>query len=224
MPFPRRSLLSLGLLALLLSGCALSGRGASPVTTPRERPRDPWVFRTVLDENPRMIVAALDTSLWVAYDATDCSLKRAWSGGVKFDGAVYTGVHGPQPTSIGANYLNESGSDRAQWSLRSDGDTRPIALDYGGYRIDGGELRLSYRAGEVHVEERPEYVEGVAPTLERRWIVSGLGPDRRLILDCSEMPAPLRVEGKARLLDGGGVELGDGESVITVTFPARSSE
>jgi hypothetical protein len=48
------------------------------------RPRDPWVFRCVLDRKPRMVTLALAEDLWVAYDATNCGLARAWKGGVKF--------------------------------------------------------------------------------------------------------------------------------------------
>ena len=70
-----------------------------------QRPRDIWVFRSVLDKRARMVTMALSDDLWVAYDATNCGLYKAWKGGVKFDGAVYTTSHGPQPTSEGAAYV-----------------------------------------------------------------------------------------------------------------------
>ena len=58
--------------------------------TPSEEshPREVWVFRSVLDEMPRMVTAALDEKLWVAYDTQTGLLYRAWSGDVLFDGAV----------------------------------------------------------------------------------------------------------------------------------------
>jgi hypothetical protein len=69
-----------------------------------DRPRDPWVFRCVLDKNPRMVVIALHEHLWVAYDTTTCSLYKAWDGDVKFQGAVYDDIHGPQPETRGEVY------------------------------------------------------------------------------------------------------------------------
>ena len=84
--------------------------------TPSEEshPREVWVFRSVLDEMPRMVTAALDEKLWVAYDTQTGLLYRAWSGDVLFDGAVYTTVHGPQPQSLGATYYQMGASE---WML-----------------------------------------------------------------------------------------------------------
>src|SRR5690606_37066084 len=70
-------------------------------------PRDPWVFRSVLDEQARMVTVALHDELYVAYDAKDGSLYKAWKGGVNFDGAVYTAAHGPQPSSEGYAYYKK---------------------------------------------------------------------------------------------------------------------
>ncbi|MBV6646936.1 MAG: hypothetical protein KI790_15875, partial [Cyclobacteriaceae bacterium] len=68
-------------------------------TQEKSRPLDVWVFRSVLDKQPRVVTAALHENLWVAYDTEQGLLHKAWKGGVNFDGAVYTTVHGPQPTS-----------------------------------------------------------------------------------------------------------------------------
>ncbi len=62
----------LGILAVLISSC--SGPSAP------ERPRDPWVFRSVLDERPRMITMALHKNMWSAYDTQKCGLYKAWQG------------------------------------------------------------------------------------------------------------------------------------------------
>ncbi len=43
-----------------------------------ERPREAWVFRSVLDLKPRMVTAALSEDVWVAYDARTASLYKAW--------------------------------------------------------------------------------------------------------------------------------------------------
>jgi cytochrome c len=92
---------------------------AAQVPPARSRPRDPWVFRSVLDEKPRMVTFALNDEMWVAYDATTCALYKAWKGGVHCDGAVYTTVHGPQPTSEGTSYTD--GTDGTDGSGGSGG-------------------------------------------------------------------------------------------------------
>ena len=67
-----------------------------------DRPQDPWVFRSVLDSIPRIATVGLHDDMWVAYNTANCSVYKAWKGSVNFDGAVYTTVHGPQPSSIDA--------------------------------------------------------------------------------------------------------------------------
>src|SRR5687767_475682 len=88
------------LLSSVLAGCESGNRA--------DRPRDPWVFRSVLDNKPRMITVALHDNLYVSYDAQACQLYKAWKGGVVFDGAVYTTHHGPQPSSKGYAYFTQS--------------------------------------------------------------------------------------------------------------------
>ena len=84
-----------------------------------DRPHDPWVFRSVLDTQARMVTLALDDNLWVAYSAEFGSLYKAWKGRVEFDGAVYTTAHGPQPLSIGdAWILNDI---EMPWRLKVNG-------------------------------------------------------------------------------------------------------
>ena len=70
-----------------------------------ERGRDPFAFRAVLDEKPRMLVLALRPDFWVAYDAERAALYKVWEDGVDFTGAVYDWLHGPQPTSRGRAWL-----------------------------------------------------------------------------------------------------------------------
>ncbi|MDP4845764.1 MAG: hypothetical protein NWR51_00745 [Akkermansiaceae bacterium] len=67
------------------------------------------VFRTVLDERPRVIVVRLGVEHAVAFDCENGILWKAWQAPsgqlpVKLEGAVYDGKHGPQPTSQG-NYI-----------------------------------------------------------------------------------------------------------------------
>jgi cytochrome c len=116
-----------------------------------------------------MVTVALSDKLYVAYDATNGGLYKAWSGGVKFDGAVYTTAHGPQPTSLGATYLTGP-TDRPVWFV----DGKPTNPRYRGYRLTGGQvhLHLEFQHGgkTTHVWETPEAEGG---RLQRSFRVQG---------------------------------------------------
>jgi len=102
-----------GFAVLLLWQCASD---SAPTI---ERPHSPWVFRSVLDEQPRMITLALHDKVWAAYSTQDAALYKVWSGNVNFDGAVYTTAHGPQPMSIGDAWLvNEH---KNPWKISKNG-------------------------------------------------------------------------------------------------------
>lgn len=160
----------LGLLALLVSSC--SGP-SSP-----ERPRDPWVFRSVLDERPRMITMALHKNMWSAYDTQKCGLYKAWHGGVNFDGAVYTTKHGPQPHSMGTPYLVDSlGS--SLWAVSTEGISQVVTPDYKGHYFRNNQVTLNYlikyQDEEIRVGETPEYYQSDGyPGLSRNFEVEGL--------------------------------------------------
>ncbi len=68
------------------------------------RPRDPWVFRSVLDKQPRMLTLALDSECYAAYDLAHCKLYKVWKGGVTLEGAAYTNKKNVQPTIWGKSY------------------------------------------------------------------------------------------------------------------------
>ncbi|MCB0529802.1 MAG: hypothetical protein KDC65_15095, partial [Saprospiraceae bacterium] len=66
------------LFILVLLGLAalwyFAGRHDRSYRAAADRPNDPWVFRSVLDKQARMITFALDDHLWVAYSTDSCSL------------------------------------------------------------------------------------------------------------------------------------------------------
>jgi hypothetical protein len=145
--------------------------GASPAQSApaaAPRPRDPFVFRCVLDGRCRMVTLALADDLWAAWDAERCAFYKAWKGGVKFDGAVYTTVHGPQPTSQGASYALEAEGEA--WLAQVGGEPVPVRARWLGYRLERAGCALRYALAlpdgrEVVVEERPEFVRP-APALD----------------------------------------------------------
>ncbi|NNE25317.1 MAG: DUF1080 domain-containing protein [Saprospiraceae bacterium] len=144
-----------------------------------DRPIDPWVFRSVLDNQPRMITAALDEDLYVAYHTASGALYKAWKGLVNFEGAVYDAAHGPQPTAVGDAYLINKFDN--PWKLLKNGNETDGAFQYGGHRFKDGELELIYylRDGNtsIAIYENPmaNRNERDQLMLDRRFTVAGLG-------------------------------------------------
>ncbi len=97
--------------------------------------RDVWVFRSVLDKNARIATMAIAPGYWLSYDATNCGLYKFWNGDLKFDGAVYTTVHGPQPTSEGGA-LEEGSTGNKVWSVKVNGEPLAVKPRYRGHYID----------------------------------------------------------------------------------------
>ena len=172
---------------LLIFLCLAGAPPQAPVQVSPQRPRDPWVFRSVLDGRARMVTVALANELWVAYDAGTCGLTKAWTGGVHFDGAVYTTVHGPQPKSEGAAYVESKAP--AMWRYRdAAGVETELRPRWRGYRLEQGQVRLlsSFAlpgGAEAQVEETPEFVRPERlfedPTSHAPWLVRGLVGFRR---------------------------------------------
>jgi cytochrome c len=126
------------------------------------RPRDPWVFRSVLDKQPRIVTATLHDNLFVAYDARYCGLYKAWKGEVVLDGPVYTTKHGPQPTSKGYAYFEERLTAPA-WRLKvGDQEVMPT-VQFQGYYFNDGQVTFKFHLSdnnghEAWIEETPEFV------------------------------------------------------------------
>mgnify|MGYP000160880733 CR=1 FL=1 len=107
------------------------------------RPNDPWVFRSVIDKQPRMITFALHNNMWVSYSTDSCSLYKAWPGGVDFTGAVYNMRHGPQPMTIGAAWMESK--SRQPWQVSVGGKTETPRTDYKGHRyLKDGSAEIMY--------------------------------------------------------------------------------
>ncbi len=171
-------------LVLLLFGLLWGCRGPAP--TP-ERGHDPWVFRSVLDLQPRMVTLALRDSFWVAYDAQRAALYKVWRDGVEFDGPVYTTAHGPQPVSLGDAYLVSP--HREPWRVLRDGAEIRPRVQYRGHRFRAGQATLRYElhlddGTRIVVTERPEYVEeaGGRHGLQRSFTTEGVPGGAQVVL------------------------------------------
>jgi cytochrome c len=216
---------------------AVTGQAALPapsLVAGPERPRDIWAFRSVLDRRPRVLTLALHKDLWVAYDATNCGLYRAWTGEVKFDGAVYTSTHGPQPTTLGNLHLPGI-VDEPVWRLERNGAPVAVRPEFKGYRILNNQATLQYRfrlpdRREVWIYERPEVVgtaEGQV-VLERLFRVEGLRPGEQIRLLMLLSPDDVRTNGRltrvgsrqvaGRPFEEGTLWLGNGETHVRTIF------
>mgnify|MGYP000600223894 CR=1 FL=1 len=165
------------------------------------RPNDPWVFRSVLDKQARMITFALDDHLWVAYSTDSCSLYKAWEGAVDFTGAVYNMRHGPQPMSMGNGWFENK--YRQPWTVTIDGRTEKPHPDYKGHRYTpDGHAEIMYDlvladGRRIRINERPEYIERDRQRgFERTFTVENApsGTSVSLSTNIASIAAPVNVE------------------------------
>lgn len=171
--------------------CVLSLFNCSPKSGEMEkviRPHDPWIFRSVLDLNPRVVTLALDDNMWAAFHAGDCSLYQVWKGEVNFDGPVYTSHHGPQPTSVGNRYVVNK--FRNPWELKANNNTISLNAQYMGHKIVDEEAVLMYRLSSpeiqniIDLEEKVEYAEkeNGMPILKRTFTSQNVLSGQEIIL------------------------------------------
>ncbi|MFC4992355.1 hypothetical protein [Rubritalea tangerina] len=95
---------TLSLLTLLLPHSLIANTFQQQVTNLKNQPT-PSVFRSVINDRPRMLTILLSDSHAISYDTGIASIGLAWKSHqappVNLIGAVYNGKHGPQPTTNG---------------------------------------------------------------------------------------------------------------------------
>ncbi len=154
-----RSNIFASLVLLCFSLIILNSCQKKASTIERARPHDPFVFRSVLDLQPRMITLALHNNLWAAYSAANGQLYKAWKGAVHFDGAVFTYAHGPQPLTMGDAYFINT-TPRA-WELKSSNSVLPYTYKYRGHRVMNSKAfilhQLNTAQGNIMIDEEVDY-------------------------------------------------------------------
>ncbi len=147
-----------------------------------------WARRSVLDKIPRMLSIRLGQDNFAAYNTESGTLYKFWKGRINYDGSVYNGVHGFQPTSQGFTYLQETDTDL--WQIKSKGKTFKPAVAYKGHRLLMGKITLIYElefeSNKIRIEETPSCVpsgEGKLFTnFLRTFEMSGAGSDVAVLL------------------------------------------
>ena len=127
------------LVVALLWHCATTSANKVDI----DRPLSPWVFRSVLDQQPRMITLALHDDVWAAYNTQNCALYKVWKGNVNLDGAVYTTIHGPQPSTLGNSWFENKYPQ--PWTFKNNETPIEADLQYKGHRFDKGQVLLTYQ-------------------------------------------------------------------------------
>jgi len=165
---------------------------AVPLLADRGRESDSWVFRSVLDERPRMVTLALNERLWAAFDAATCTLYKTWDGDVEFTGAVYDTVHGPQPRVRGVDWGDPFADGR--WVVRhADGKREVPEVVYRGHQFDRAarnQLALRYElvldSGlHLFMVEKPEVVTDAQGNIgmARDFMLRNMPRGMRLVLE-----------------------------------------
>ncbi|MEZ4773714.1 MAG: PA14 domain-containing protein [Bacteroidia bacterium] len=166
------------LVALMFAGCTQP--------TP-QRGHSPWVFRTSLDDQPRMLVAALSDSFWVAYQTEYAALSIVWRDGVNFDGPVYTTRHGRHPSTKG-NFFLKNPPD-SPWEIQEGGSAVFHKVYYTGHRFRNGKVELNYliqtaSGKSIRIKEIPEFVrhKDGYPGLQREFLVQDMPENHSIVL------------------------------------------
>ncbi|MBI4570009.1 MAG: ThuA domain-containing protein [Planctomycetes bacterium] len=188
------------------------------------RPRDPWVFRSVLDNRARIVTVALRADLWIAYDATGCNLFEVWSDGVKFEGPVFNTVHGPQPRTKGRKFFSQESEN--VFFLRTAKGESALRTRWGGYTLKDDRVTLQYTLTgpdgvAIAVRESPEAApakEGRA-ALARRFTFTGIPAGAAVRLDLSGAQG-----GGEVAATGGGRIVGDGPAAALIVEKDGASE
>ena len=169
--------------------CSISCTFGPSESALNERPHDPWIFRSVLDNNARIVTLALDLNLWAAYSTENAALYQAWKGAVNFDGPVYTTQHGPQPLSVGDKYVVNRFLQ--PWKIKSPGGDLNPTVQYKGHKVVNDQAVLMYELEHPNLSSSIKIEESVdahtneknQPVFQRRFTTSSVPENHSVVLE-----------------------------------------
>ncbi|MCG8318050.1 MAG: hypothetical protein MI921_00995 [Cytophagales bacterium] len=109
-----------------------------------ERPREPWILRSVPDQRPRMISLALYPEVYAAYDLQYCAFYKVWKGGIFLDGAAFNNIKTTQPTSWDTAYLEENPESPA-WYVKLSSEPVAVSPSFKGYTVRKNQINFHYQ-------------------------------------------------------------------------------
>lgn len=151
-----------------------------------KRPRETWVFRSNLDNQPRILNIALHQDLWVAYSTAQCAFFKAWKGEPGSDTA---GMNKNSVFESGRRVYSTGITKAKVWHIRNHEEQYNPDVNFEGYEWHNNKVSLRYglktREGNiVSVSETPEYIQkGDKPGLYRHFKVEGLKNEQQLLLN-----------------------------------------
>ena len=136
------------------------------------------VFRCNLDNRTRVLVFQAG-KYYAAYDTNKGSFWKYWKSdqadqGIKFEGAVYDGRHGPQPSSLGSVILEKK--DQLVWSL---GNNKASYTSYSPVRKNITNTIIRPDGSSIKIIETPDFNN---EKLNIKYSVSGLKSGEKITL------------------------------------------
>ena len=130
------------------------------------------IFRCNLDDRTRILVFQ-SGKYYAAYDTHKGSFWKYWKSqkpneGIKFEGAVYDGRHGPQPSSLGSIIVEST--EKNVWRL---GTNQAKYSSYSPVRKNFTCTILRPNKSQIKIVESPQFT---SDKLIRSISVSGLNP------------------------------------------------
>ncbi|BDS06341.1 hypothetical protein NT6N_13810 [Oceaniferula spumae] len=150
----------------------------------------PKVLRCVLNGRPRALAIELSGQVAVAYDTWHGGIFTIWEPAasgqfVKLDGAVYTGRHGPQPSTNGkAIFTDKDPADTQRYHFSD----KNASLHYLGHKVgENGIVTLSFAFRDADGKQialiEDSSAAGDNNTLHRQLNVSGLADGQNVTID-----------------------------------------
>jgi cytochrome c len=170
-------------------------------------------FRSTLDGKARILTLKLDNDINVAYDTDSATLYKIWQGNLTLEGAVFNGRHGPQPSSEGVSYMQNT---QEQWV-----NDNNIGVEYKAYQYypDTNQSVLFYQASngewQAEVQEKISAERDKEElVITRSFEVSGLPAGISLGLKNTDIDTNSVISGDASLSEARSMLLNNGSSTL----------
>jgi hypothetical protein len=171
------------------------------------RPRSAFVFRTAINEGSisipsfnknRLVGVLLAPGFTALYSTENGGLYQVRSGTANNGNDTYSHTQFGQVLTFAGSTVYHRNTATAIWELLANGSPVASKTVYKGFTLTGNLVWLRYaiQAGSttINIHEKPEYVSGTNPGLQRVIMVSGLEPNQSLRLRLTGQSGTVRPE------------------------------